>query len=330
MLDKIYLSHGGGGRKTGELIENLFQKYLDDPILKRMDDSAIIERDLVFSTDSYVVHPLFFPGGDIGELAVSGTVNDISVMGAQPLYLSVGFIIEEGFEIQKLEKILRSIKDVANTNRVRIVTGDTKVVEKGKCDGIYINTSGIGRYVFPNPPSINKITPGDQVLINGNMGLHGIAVLIARDEFKLDVKIRSDVAPLWNLIEKFRKYDVKFMRDATRGGVAQVLNEIVAEREFGIRIIEDELPISKEVEGVCDILGFDPLHIANEGKVVAVVGKDDADAVLSIMKDDPMGTDAKIIGEVIAEDNGMVVLETSFGTERIVMPPSGEILPRIC
>lgn len=330
MLDKIYLSHGGGGRKTGELIENLFQKYLDDPILKRMDDSAIIERDLVFSTDSYVVHPLFFPGGDIGELAVSGTVNDISVMGAQPLYLSVGFIIEEGFEIQKLEKILRSIKDVANTNRVRIVTGDTKVVEKGKCDGIYINTSGIGRYVFPNPPSINKITPGDQVLINGNMGLHGIAVLIARDEFKLDVKIRSDVAPLWNLIEKFRKYDVKFMRDATRGGVAQVLNEIVAEREFGIRIIEDELPISKEVEGVCDILGFDPLHIANEGKVVAVVGKDDADAVLSIMKDDPMGTDAKIIGEIIAEDNGMVVLETSFGTERIVMPPSGEILPRIC
>lgn len=330
MLDKIYLSHGGGGRKTGELIENLFQKYLDDPILKRMDDSAIIERDLVFSTDSYVVHPLFFPGGDIGELAVSGTVNDISVMGAQPLYLSVGFIIEEGFEIQALEKILRSIKDAAQTTRVRIVTGDTKVVEKGKCDGIYINTSGIGRYVFPNPPSINKITPGDQVLINGNIGLHGIAVLIARDEFKLDVEIKSDVAPLWNLIEKFRKYDVKFMRDATRGGVAQVLNEIVAEREFGIRIQEDELPISKEVEGVCDILGFDPLHIANEGKVIAVVGKSDADEVLSIMKDDPMGTDAKIIGEVIAEDHGMVVLQTSFGTERIVMPPSGEILPRIC
>lgn len=329
-MDKILLSHGGGGRKTTDLIETLFRNYLDDPLLTQMDDSAILEDNLVFSTDSFVVHPLFFPGGDIGELAISGTVNDIAVMGAKPLYLSIGFIIEEGFPVNSLEQILSSIQKTINSCGVRVVTGDTKVVEKGKCDGMYINTTGIGKIVFQKPPSIHRIKAGDVIILNGNIGLHGISVLLARDEFKIEADIKSDVAPLWNLIEKLSSFDIKFMRDPTRGGISQVLNEIVNNQHFGIEIQETALPITREVEGVCDILGFDPLHIANEGKIITIVDKKDAETVLKIMKNNKYGKHATIIGEITEKNKGMVILHTEFGTQRIIMPPTGEILPRIC
>jgi len=328
-MDKIMLAHGGGGQKTTGLIRNKIQKYFNDPLLSRMDDAAVLDR-LVFTTDSFVVEPLFFPGGDIGELAVSGTVNDIAVMGARPLYLSVGFIIEEGFEISDFEKILESMKRAAEASPVRIVTGDTKVVHRGKCDGIYINTSGIGEIVFTPPPGMEHIQPGDMVLINGPIGLHAISVLTARKEFGLDTEVPSDVAPLWPLIRQWQDFTVKFMRDPTRGGIAQVLNEIVSDKEFGIEIWEDSLPITREVAGVCEILGFDILHLANEGKVIVVAAEADAEKILEIMENHPLGKGAKIIGKVTGTNKGMVTLKTTSLSERIVLPPSGELIPRIC
>ncbi len=328
-MDKILLSHGGGGRKTSELIENVFQTYFNDEILLQMDDSAVLD-DIVFTTDTFVVTPLFFPGGDIGKLAVAGTVNDLSVMGAKPLYLSVAFIIEEGFGMGTLKKILQSIKESANECGVRIVTGDTKVVEKGKCDGIFINTSGIGKLNFKNQLLRQKIVPGDRIIINGNLGLHGISVLIARNEFGIDVDVKSDVAPLSPLLQELKEHDIKFMRDPTRGGLAQTLNELVTDKRFGIQINETDLPISPEVEGVCDILGFEPIQIANEGKVIVIASESDAENVLSVMKKHPLGIDSAIIGTVTENNAGFVSIRTSYGTERIVMPPIGELLPRIC
>lgn len=328
-MDRITLSHGGGGRKTEELIKGLFQKYLKDPLILEMDDGARID-EFVLSTDSFVVNPLFFPGGDIGRLSVSGTVNDISVMGAKPLYLSLSFIIEEGFEIDKLERILQSIKDTAEEAGVRIVTGDTKVVEKGKADGIYINTTGLGKMVFYPSPSIERVEPGDIIIINGSIGLHGISVMMARGEFGLESDVKSDVSPLWGLISGLREFNVKFMRDPTRGGLAQVLNEMVSNKNFGIEIWEESIPVSEEVNGVCEILGFDPLYMANEGKVVLVVDKDDGERVIERMKNSPYAEKPSVIGRITEEHRGVVTLKTDFGTERIVMPATGEILPRIC
>jgi hydrogenase expression/formation protein HypE len=328
-MDKIMLAHGGGGQKTTDLIRYKIQKYFNDPLLSQMDDAAVLDR-LVFTTDSFVVEPLFFPGGDIGELAVSGTVNDIAVMGARPLYLSVGFIIEEGFEINDFEKILESMKQAAETSPVRIVTGDTKVVDRGKCDGIYINTSGIGEIAFTPQPVVERIQPGDMVLINGPIGLHAISVLTARKEFGLDTEVLSDVAPLWSLIEQLQDFAVKFMRDPTRGGIAQVLNEIAGDRDFGVEIWEDSLPITREVAGVCEILGFDILHLANEGKVIVVAAEKDAEKILEMMENNPLGKGAKIIGKVTEKNKGMVTLKTTALSERIVLPPTGELIPRIC
>ena len=327
-MDRILLSHGGGGRKTEELIKEVFHKYIDDPLIKCMDDGALID-DLVFTTDSFVVNPIFFPGGDIGRLAVSGTVNDLCVMGAKPLYLSIGFIIEEGFEIKNLEKILKSIKDSVDEVGMRIVTGDTKVVEKGKGDGMFINTSGIGRVVFKNVPSLKRITEGDLVIINGPIGLHGISVILARESFGLEAEVYSDVIPLWSLIEELKDFNVKFMRDPTRGGVAQVFNEMVKGQNFGIEIWEDKIPVTEKVTAVCDILGFDPLYIANEGKVIIVVSEQDAEKVLEKMRSNSLGQKAEIVGRIIDKPD-IVVLKTTFGSERIVMPPIGEVLPRIC
>jgi len=327
--DKITLAHGGGGKKTEDIIRGIFQKYLNDPVLAEMDDGAVLE-DLVFSTDSFVVNPIFFPGGDIGRLAISGTVNDIAVMGARPLYLSLGFIIEEGFEISSLEKILISIKEASEEAGVRIVTGDTKVVEKGKADGIYINSSGIGKTLLSPPPSRYRIEPGDLVLINGEIGLHGTAILVAREELGIKADIKSDVAPLWPLIESIISPSVKFMRDPTRGGLAAVLNEIVEGMNFGIRLWEEKLPVSQEVAGICEVLGFDPLQLANEGKVVVFVKKEDAESVLEKMKSHPLGKQAEIIGEVTDEFPGKAVLKTTLGTHRIIEQPMGELLPRIC
>jgi len=252
------------------------------------------------------------------------------VVGAKPLYMSVGFIIEEGFDVQMLERILESMKRAADFSGVRIVTGDTKVVERGKCDGIYINTSGIGEIVFPNPPSVERIEPGDVVLINGPVGLHQVAVLVARKEFGLDTEVLSDVTPLWPMIKKFEGLDIKFMRDPTRGGIAQVLSEVALNQSFGIEIREDSLPVTREVAGVCEILGFDVLHLANEGKVIVIVSEKDAPKVLEIMEKDEKGQGAKVIGRVTDKNKGMVFLKTTALSERVVMPPTGELVPRIC
>jgi hydrogenase expression/formation protein HypE len=284
----------------------------------------------VFTTDSFVVKPLFFPGGDIGRLAVSGTVNDLAVMGAEPLYLSIAFIIEEGFPVAQLEKILASIAKACRASGARIVCADTKVVEKCKADGLFITTSGIGRPVFKKPVHPARVRPGDAIIVNGPLGLHGISVLTARGEFGLRASVKSDVAPLWGLIGACRALDVPFMRDPTRGGVAQTLNELAHGRKFGVRIDEDKLPIPKKVAAVCDLLGFDPLHVANEGKVVMVVAQRDAARALKILHRQPLGKGARLIGEITATNPGRVVMATRTGGERIVMPPVGEILPRIC
>lgn len=328
-MDKILLAHGGGGSKSAELVERVFQRFLRDPLLLEMGDAARLP-GRVFTTDSFVVRPLFFPGGDIGRLAVCGTVNDMAVMGAEPLYLSIGFIIEEGFPVDQLERILASIAAACRQSGARIVCADTKVVEKGKADGIFINTAGIGRPVFRKPVQPARVRPGDVALINGPLGMHGVSVLTARGEFGLKASVRSDVAPLWGLIRECRALDVPFMRDPTRGGLAQTLNELVQKKGFGVRIIEGELPIPKKVAAVCDLLGFDPLHVANEGKVMMVVAKKDAEKALRLLRRHPLGKGARRIGEITATNPGRVVMATRAGSERIVMPPVGEILPRIC
>jgi hydrogenase expression/formation protein HypE len=328
-MDKVLLAHGGGGSKSAELTRSVFQRFLRDPLLMEMDDAARLPGQ-VFTTDSFVVKPLFFPGGDIGRLAVCGTVNDLAVMGAEPLYLSIAFIIEEGFAVAALERILASIAKACREAGARIVCADTKVVERGKADGIFITSAGIGRPVFKKPVLPARIRPGDALIINGAIGLHGISVLTARGEFGLEGKIRSDVAPLWGLIKKCSRLDVPFMRDPTRGGIAQTLNELAYHKKFGVRIFENKLPIPKKVAAVCDLLGFDPLHVANEGKVVMVVARRDADNALKALRSHPLGKGAGVIGEITKENPGRVVMATRAGSERIVMPPVGEILPRIC
>lgn len=328
-MDRITLAHGGGGKKTEDLIRSIFQKYLNDPVLSEMDDGARLG-ELVFSTDSFVVNPLFFPGGDIGRLAIAGTVNDVAVMGAEPQYLSLGFIIEEGFPLSSLERILSSIQKTAEEAGVRIVTGDTKVVERGKADGIYINSSGIGRLVTDPSPDRTRIEPGDLILINGEIGLHGTAILVAREELGIKAEIKSDVAPLWPLIRELLSPEIKFMRDPTRGGLAALVNETVEGMKFGVKIWEENLPVSEEVMGICEVLGFDPLQLANEGKVVLFVKRDYAEKVLEKMLSHPLGKGARIIGEVSEEFPGKAVLKTTLGTHRIIEQPMGELLPRIC
>ncbi len=328
-MDKILLAHGGGGSRSAELTRFVFQCFLRDPLLLEMDDAARLPGQ-VFTTDSFVVKPLFFPGGDIGRLAVCGTVNDMAVMGAEPLYLSMAFIIEEGFPVAQLEKILASIARACLESGTRIVCADTKVVEKGKADGIFINTAGIGRPVFKKPVRASHVRAGDAILINGPIGLHGISVLTARGEFGLQASVKSDVAPLWGLIGKLRSLAVPFMRDPTRGGLAQTLNELSHKQRFGVRIEEDKLPVPAKVAAVCDLLGFDPLHVANEGKVVLVVAARDAEKALRLLHSHPLGKRACRIGEITTANPGRVTMATRTGSERIVMPPVGEILPRIC
>jgi hydrogenase expression/formation protein HypE len=328
-MEKILLAHGGGGSRSAELTRGLFQRFLRDPLLLEMDDAARLPGQ-VFTTDSFVVRPLFFPGGDIGRLAVCGTVNDLAVMGAEPLWLSIGFIIEEGFPVADLERVLASIARACREAGVRIVCADTKVVERGKADGLFINTSGIGRPAFRRPVHPGRVRPGDVVLLSGPIGLHGVAVLTARGEFGLKTAVKSDVAPLWGLLRPCRGLDVPFMRDPTRGGLAQTLNELVQGRTFGVRIDEAALPVPRSVAAVCDLLGLDPLQVANEGKVLMVVAAGDAGRALRLLRRQPLGRGARRIGEVSAENRGRVVMATRAGSERIVMPPAGEILPRIC
>ena len=333
--DIVLLSHGGGGLRSKQLIQELVVKHLGNPILNKMDDGAclaIAEKKLVFTTDSFVVRPLFFPGGDIGKLAVCGTVNDLAMSGATPLYLSLSFIIEEGFLTSELEKIVASICQAANEAKVQIITGDTKVVNQGSADKLFINTSGIG--VVPPAVDISgaNAQPGDKVILNGKLGEHGIAVLSQREGLEFNVPVGSDCAPLNRLVAEMLEIssNLHCLRDPTRGGLATTLNEFAQQSNVGIKIEEDSLPVNEAVQAACELLGFDPLHMANEGKLVAVVTPADADKVLAKMRQNRYGAEATIIGEIVKEHPGRVIMKTHLGSSRIVDMPVGELLPRIC
>lgn len=333
--DKILLAHGSGGKLSHELVTELFLPVFDNPELNRLDDRAEVQAGgvrLAFSTDSFVVSPPFFPGGDIGKLAVCGTVNDLAMGGAEPLWLSTGFIIEEGFSMEKLNAIAVSMKKTADEAGVKIVCGDTKVVEKGSLDQIFINTSGIG--IVPQGVQIsgNRAKPGDKVIINGFIGDHGIAVMAERQGLSFRNQVTSDCAPLNTLVTSMLEVskDIHVLRDPTRGGVATTLNEIALQSNMGIVLQEKSLPVRDEVMAACEILGFDPLYVANEGKVLAIVPKECADSVVSAMRKDRYGIDSVIIGEVVADHQGKVVLATGIGGKRIVDMLVGEQLPRIC
>lgn len=315
------------------LINELMLEKFDNTVLSELNDSAILrpsgKKRICFTTDSYVVNPLFFPGGDIATLAVNGTVNDLSVMGAKPLYISCSLILEEGLDWSILDRVTTSMSKASRKAGVQIVTGDTKVVEKGNVDKLFINTSGIGILQKELNLSKKNIQAGDKIIINGEIGAHGLAVMSHREKFETNIK--SDCAPLWELIEKMLSAGgIRFMRDPTRGGVATVLCEIANNANFGIRIKEDSLPIHENVNSLSEILGLDPLYIANEGKVVAVIKENKSQAVLSEMKKHPLGKEASIIGEITKKNRGKVVLETAIGGERIVDRLIGDQLPRIC
>jgi hydrogenase expression/formation protein HypE len=334
--NKIMLGHGSGGRMMHDLIGKVFIKHFNNSILNDQTDAAIIQsgsEEIAFTTDSFVIDPLFFPGGNIGKLAVCGTVNDLAVTGAEPAYLSVSFIIEEGFPVIDLEMIAESLAAEANKAGVFIVTGDTKVVNKGKCDKLFINTAGIGR-ISKDKLNISKaenIVAGDVIIINGMIGDHGMAVMNARESFNFRTTVESDCASLNHMIRAVTaKSKVKFMRDPTRGGVAAVLNELALKAGVGIEIEETALPVRDGVKAMCEILGFDPLHVANEGKVIIVASDKRANEILKIMKNNELGRDCAIIGRVVKDHPGKVVLKNSTGGRRIIDSLSGDQLPRIC
>jgi len=333
--EKVLLAHGGGGTLSHQLIQKMFFSQFNNPLLNQEHDGAIFEiggTRFAFSTDSYVVQPIFFPGGNIGELAVNGTVNDLSMCGAKPLYLSCGFIIEEGFPMNELWEVVLAMKNAAEKANVQIVTGDTKVVDKGKGDKIFINTAGIG--IIQNDVQISPANckVGDVILLNGYIADHGIAIMSARENLSFETSIKSDCAPLNSLVEKMLAVskNIHVLRDPTRGGVASALNEIAQKANVGILIEEDKIPIREEVKAACELLGFDPLYIANEGKLLAMVAEEDAGKVLNEMKKHPYGKDSTIIGKVTAENMKTVIMKTSIGSKRIVDMLSGEQLPRIC
>lgn len=336
----ITLAHGSGGKAMRDLIDDIFVSSFDNPILSQLEDQAsfslatlMAQGDrLAFTTDSYVVEPLFFPGSDIGTLAVNGTVNDLAVSGAKPLYLTCSMILEEGLPMETLRRVAQSMKAAAAAAGVQIVTGDTKVVHRGAADKLFINTAGIGVIREGVSISAHNIQPTDVVIVNGFLGDHGAAILIARGELALSTNIQSDCQPLNSLVDTILNVcpEVHAMRDATRGGLATLLNEFALSSEVGIRLHEQSLPIREEVNGVCEILGLDPLYLANEGKLVVVVPRSHSESVLSAMKSHPAGQDACIIGEAIDSPLGVVLLQTAFGTERIVDLLVGDQLPRIC
>ena len=332
MDEIISLDYGSGGKKTARLIEKLILPRLDNPALRELGDGAIVDggEKLVFSTDSFVVSPLFFPGGDIGKLSVCGTVNDLSMCGAEPKFLSCSFIIEEGFPFSQLERIVASMAAQCEKAGVQIVTGDTKVVEKGRGDGIYINTAGIGVLRHPGL-SPGNIRPGDKVLVSGFVGDHGTAVMLARNRM-MQGEIASDCAALNVLTEAILTAapGVRVLRDPTRGGVATTLNEFVEGTALGIELEEAWIPVRPQVQAACDMLGLDPLYCANEGKLLAVAAPEDADKVLAAMKNHELGTDAAIVGEVTERYPGNLTLRTDFGGSQVLQKLSGAQLPRLC
>lgn len=330
-MSKIEIGHGSGGRLTKDLIEKLFLKYLNSEELKPLEDAAYLDlkhNKIAITTDSYVVRPLFFPGCDIGKLCICGAVNDLIVSGAIPRFISTGFIIEEGFSLESLEKILKSISETAKTTGVRIVTGDTKVVEKNNCDGIYINTTAVGEVVKPLP--LNNVSAGDKVILTGTAGDHGIAVAISRDGFDIDAPVESDCAPLNELLMPlFETEGLKWMRDPTRGGIATVLVELSENTGLGLEIYETSVPVREDVKFISDMLGYDPLYLANEGKAVIITSPEAADGVIKILKKHPLGKNSAVIGKVTSGFKG-VRLKTRIGGERILDMLEEDILPRIC
>ena len=339
--DKIQVAHGGGGKAMQDLIDDLIVRELgrDNPKLETREDQARIDLAglaahgdrLAFTTDSYVVSPIEFPGGDIGKLAVNGTINDLAVAGAKPLYLSCGLIIEEGLEVETLRRILRSMNQAAQDAGVAIVTGDTKVVAHGAADKLFINTAGVGVVPKGHQSSSARVRSDDVLLVNGMLGDHGAAILVARGELQLDTDIPSDCAALNTLVDALTaKVDVHAMRDVTRGGLSAVLNELALASEIGVVVQESALPVRPEVRGFCEVLGLDPVHLANEGKLVVAVPASQADEALAIMRSHPLGEHAALIARCRAEPPGVVTLDTGFGGERILDMMVGEQLPRIC
>jgi hydrogenase expression/formation protein HypE len=334
--DQIVLGHGSGGKLSHDLITSMFLPAFDNPALRAGDDAGLVQPNactqLAISTDSHVVWPLFFPGGDIGRLAVCGTVNDVSMLGATPLYLSAGFILEEGLEVETLQEVISSMQAAAFEAGIQIVTGDTKVVQKGKADSLFINTTGVG-VVQPGLEIGGAMArPGDVVILSGSIGDHGIAVLAARGDLGFETDVQSDVAPLNHLVASILDVSnsVHVLRDPTRGGLATSLNEIAHQSSVCIVIDEDLIPVKQAVLAVCEMLGFDPLYVANEGKLIAIVAQEDADAILLTMRSQPYGEDAVVIGKVKESPQGRVLMKTRIGTTRIVDMLAGEMLPRIC
>jgi hydrogenase expression/formation protein HypE len=335
----ILLAHGGGGTLMHDLIEKVFlpafnRQAQDSPLYNRHDGAVINPggNKVAFTTDSYVVRPLFFPGGDIGSLAVNGTVNDLAMCGARPIWLSVGFILEEGFPIETLWRVVQSMQQAAQKADVQIVTGDTKVVDKGKGDGIFINTAGIGIITHPQTIAPQMIRPGDVLLLNGDLGRHGIAIMAVREGLEFESGIESDSAPVANLVLELLSAGIEIhcLRDLTRGGLASALNEIAQAAHVSILIEESFIPVREDVQGACEILGLDPLYVANEGRFVAFVASSDAERALTIMNTHPLGTGSSVIGRVVVDSPDTVVMKSKIGARRIVDMLYGEQLPRIC
>ncbi|MGA2002105.1 MAG: hydrogenase expression/formation protein HypE [Terriglobales bacterium] len=337
--DTIVLGHGSGGRLSADLTRSIFLPAFANPVLSRLDDQAILNVKgvrLAFTTDSFVVKPLFFPGGDIGSLAVHGTVNDLAMGGAKPLFLSVAFIIEEGLSIAVLRRVVESLRAAAHDAGVEIVTGDTKVVEKGSGDQLFINTTGIGLVPDNLELSANRARPGDKVLLSGSIGEHGIAILAQREGLEFECPVESDSASLHNLVAamlaaaNIESGAIRCLRDPTRGGVSSTLNEIAEQSNIGIQLEESAIPIREEVRGACEMLGLDPLYVANEGKLIAIVAPETADAVLGAMRANPLGKNAQVIGAVVESAWPIVTIRTELGTSRCVDMLAGDQLPRIC
>ncbi len=336
----VTMAHGGGGRAMRGLIENILLPAFNNPLLAALEDQACVPiaqlaaagDRLAFTTDSFVVTPLHFPGGDIGKIAVCGTVNDLAMSGARPLYLSCGLVLEEGLELEVLKEIVLSMARTAREAGVSIITGDTKVVERGAADKLFINTAGIGVVPVGVNISAARAVPGDVVIVNGSLGDHGVAILLARNELALSAEVLSDCQPLNGLVDAMLAAcpDLHCLRDATRGGVATVLNEFAVSSQVGIRLREKAVPVHEVVRGACEILGLDPLYLANEGKLVAIAPRAHAEALLAAMRAHPAGREAAIIGEVTVEPAGNVILATAFGGDRVVDMLVGEQLPRIC
>ncbi len=333
--DTIQLAHGSGGKLSADLISGLFLPLLGNDILNLLEDQAILqvpEGRLAFTTDSFVVDPIFFPGGNIGDLAINGTVNDICMSGAQPLCLSAAFIIEEGLAIKDLHRIISAMAEAAEQAQVTIVTGDTKVVDKGSCDKIFINTTGIGCVPADVTISAGSIRAGDKIIISGTVADHGMAIMTSRENLSFETRITSDSAALNSLVARMLEAStaIRAMRDPTRGGVATTLNEFARSSQIGITLFAEQIPLLPEVRGACEILGIDPLYVANEGKLITIAAPGEAEKILGAMRQHPLGRQAAIIGEAVSDHPGMVTMETGLGGSRIVDMPVGEQLPRIC